>query len=75
MDLLFTGGLVVTGHGIQMADVAVVGEKIARVEPGIDRDQAREAGLMAALRGRCPCVPIVLHGDTTHDVPWRSPAR
>jgi dihydropyrimidinase len=41
-DLLFAGGRVVTGTGIRRADVGVVGETIAAVEPDLPRQAARE---------------------------------
>ncbi|HEY76926.1 MAG TPA: hypothetical protein G4O00_12275, partial [Thermoflexia bacterium] len=41
-DLLLTGGTVVTGEGIQRADVGVRGEKIAAVGPDLPREGARE---------------------------------
>lgn len=41
-DLLITGGLVVTGAGIQRADVGVRGETIAALGPDLPRDGARE---------------------------------
>ncbi|OGP72917.1 MAG: dihydropyrimidinase [Deltaproteobacteria bacterium RBG_16_49_23] len=39
-DILFQKGLVVSGSGIRKADVAVKGEKIARVEPGLKKEEA-----------------------------------
>ena len=41
-DLLFTGGMVVTGRGLQRADVAVRGEEIAAVGGDLSRDAAAE---------------------------------
>jgi len=41
-DLLLKGGMVVTGQGLFLHDVAVRGEKIARVGPQIPGDAARE---------------------------------
>jgi dihydropyrimidinase len=41
-DLLLTGGTVVTGTGIQRADVAIRGETIAAIAPGLPRDRATE---------------------------------
>lgn len=41
-DLLLTGGRVVTGNGIERADVAVKGEKIAAVGPGLAHASAAE---------------------------------
>ena len=41
-DLLLKGGMVVTGEGLFLHDVAVRGEKIARVGPQIPGDAARE---------------------------------
>jgi len=41
-DLLFTGGMVVTGRGLQRADVAVRGEEIAAVGRDLSRDAAAE---------------------------------
>ncbi|NLF00127.1 MAG: hypothetical protein GX601_04030, partial [Anaerolineales bacterium] len=41
-DLMVSGGLVVTGRGIQRADVGVRGGLIAAVEPSLDPRQARE---------------------------------
>jgi dihydropyrimidinase len=41
-DLLMKGGIVVTGQGLFLHDVAVRGEKIVRVEPQIPVDAARE---------------------------------
>jgi len=40
-DLLFNGGMVVTGRGLQRADVAVRGEEIAAVGRDLSRDAAR----------------------------------
>jgi dihydropyrimidinase len=42
LDLLLVGGTVVTGEGIQCADVGVRGETIAAVEPNLAREAARE---------------------------------
>src|SRR4030067_2620157 len=39
-DILFQKGLVVSGSGIRKADVAVKGEKIARVEPGLKKEDS-----------------------------------
>jgi dihydropyrimidinase len=41
-DLLLKGGIVVTGQGLFSHDVAVCGEKIARVEPQIPKSSAGE---------------------------------
>jgi dihydropyrimidinase len=41
-DLLFTGGMVVTGRGLQRADVAVRGEEIAAVGAELSRDAAAD---------------------------------
>jgi dihydropyrimidinase len=42
-DLLFTGGTVVTGQGIQRADVGVRAGKLAAISPDLPRDAARES--------------------------------
>ncbi|MBM4347103.1 MAG: dihydropyrimidinase [Deltaproteobacteria bacterium] len=39
-DILIQKGLVVTGSGIRKADVAIKGEKIVRVEPGLKKEEA-----------------------------------
>lgn len=39
-DLLIQKGLVVSGSGIRRADVAIKGEKIVRVEPGLKKEEA-----------------------------------
>jgi dihydropyrimidinase len=41
-DLLLTGGTVVTGQGIQRADVGVSGGQLAAIGPELPRDAARE---------------------------------
>ena len=41
-DLLLTGGTVVTGAGIERADVAVQGETIAAIAPDLPRDAVAE---------------------------------
>ncbi len=41
-DLLLKGGIVVTGQGLFSHDVAVCGEKIAKVAPQIPRNSAKE---------------------------------
>ena len=41
-DLLFAGGTVVTGAGIQRADVGVSGEKIAAIGQDLPREAARD---------------------------------
>jgi dihydropyrimidinase len=41
-DLLLAGGLVVTGQGIQRADIAVQDGMIAAVEPDLPRERARD---------------------------------
>ena len=41
-DLLLVGGTVVTGSGMRRADVALKGETIAAVGPGLARGKARE---------------------------------
>jgi len=39
-DLLIRNGLVVTGSGTRRADVAIKGEKIVRVDPGLKKEEA-----------------------------------
>jgi dihydropyrimidinase len=39
-DLLFSGGLVAAGSGIQKADVGIKGEQIHAVEPELPRQEA-----------------------------------
>jgi len=39
-DVLIQGGMVVTGAGIQKADVAIKGEKIIRVKPRLPQEEA-----------------------------------
>ncbi|MCX8116579.1 MAG: dihydropyrimidinase [Desulfobacterota bacterium] len=41
-DLLIQKGTVVTGMGLRKADVAITGEKIVKVEPGLKREEARK---------------------------------
>ena len=41
-DLLIRGGLVVKGSGIERADVAIKGEKIAAVKRGLKREEASQ---------------------------------
>ena len=41
-DLLLAGGTVVTGDGIQWADVGVQGEKVVAVGPNLPQDAAKE---------------------------------
>lgn len=39
-DILIHKGSVVSGSGIRKADVAIKGEKIARVEPSLRKEEA-----------------------------------
>jgi dihydropyrimidinase len=39
-DILIQKGMVVTGSGVRRADVAVKGERIARVDPGLKKEEA-----------------------------------